>query len=368
MIANSRKEVLRVRCFVGGENSTQQEPLLLARTHLLNVPEYALDWTNMNVDLVKAQQWRPRDLIDWLSDCDFYLIIAHIHQGLLDTLGWNVEELKECLEFLYYKNGFPSRDELFCPVFLQDKYSYISTMKDFCNPTLKIDLSLTSEDGIDRAKVMCDVDVHRERYSQIIRFMKDHSEGEGWVVKAPFTTNCDFIKFCQTYDQILRALRAAEARFGDQIPYVMVQPTMFNRREEKVVLVNGKAFHVASQSMNKKSPHCHKFAMTNEELFEFAEEAVKTFKTRDPSFIMEGLVRVDIFCTRSGKLVVNEFESLEAAYFKTFDAEVRVKVALSRYWEDILRNCILQCILDRAISVDRSNDYNDSDDEAALSK
>jgi len=192
-------------------------------------------------------------------------------------------------------------------------------------------------------------------------FTEEYNEGEGWVVKAPFTTNCDFIKFCKTPDHIIRAVNAAEARLGDQIPYVMIQPTMYNRREEKVVLVNGKAFHVASQSMNKKSTQSYKFARTDEELFRFAERAVKTFKARDPSFIMAGLVRVDIFCNLLGEFVVNEFESLEAAYFKSFDAEIQVKVALSHYWAGILRKCIMKCIIDRAMTVDRSDDLNNDE-------
>lgn len=91
------------------------------------------------------------------------------------------------------------------------------------------------------------------------------------------------------------------------------------------------------------------FASTAE-LFAFAEAAVCQLKLQDPSFICEGLVWVDIFCTESGKLVVNEFESLEAAYNKSFKDELILSVALSRYWQGVLRHCIMRFILDTTVS------------------
>lgn len=80
-----------------------------------------------------------------------------------------------------------------------------------------------------------------------------YAEGVRWVVKAPFTTDGDFVKFCRSFESIISAIDAARDRFGDLIPNVMLQPTMRNRREEKVIRISGKAFHIASQSLKKKT-------------------------------------------------------------------------------------------------------------------
>lgn len=93
----------------------------------------------MDIDLVKEQRWRPIDLVSWLLDADMYFIISHLHQGLLDILLWNMNDLKSQLKLLYNGTGFPSRDNLYCPVFLQDKYVYLNALADNCNPTLRID-------------------------------------------------------------------------------------------------------------------------------------------------------------------------------------------------------------------------------------
>jgi hypothetical protein len=66
------------------------------------------------------------DIVNWLLEGDIHFIISHIHQGIVK---------------LHDHPGFPSGDNLQCPVFTQDKYKYLSVLmsKGLCNPTLKVD-------------------------------------------------------------------------------------------------------------------------------------------------------------------------------------------------------------------------------------
>jgi len=133
---------LRVHVFLGGKTGVQHQPLLSARRSF-RLAGYYLEWFEVDIDLVKEHNWRPVDLIEWLIDSDIHLIISHLHQGLLDTLRWNVSELKNQLGCLYNHVGFPFQENLFCPVFLQDKFEYIDALGCFCNPTLKVDFNNT---------------------------------------------------------------------------------------------------------------------------------------------------------------------------------------------------------------------------------
>jgi hypothetical protein len=73
----------------------------------------------------------------------------------------------------------------------------------------------------------------------------------------------------------------------------------------------------------------------------FAVEVLKEFGSACPNARVDSLMRVDIFQTMTGKLVVNELESLEADHFCNnglnriaVDNEVRL------YYEMVLRSII----------------------------
>jgi len=324
-----RYQRVKIRVFVGPHNSVQRGPLLLARQAVLS--SIATDWQECSVGRAKDLKWRPIDLIQWLQEADIYLILTHIHQGLLETLQWDIDELKELLQLLYENNGFPHRNNLFCPVFLQDKFSYISSIRELCDPTMKISFNsvLFDTPGLESTAVM----------EQISRFADKYNEGQGWVVKAPYTTNGDFMKFCRSHEKIFNRVADAKERFDPLIPYVMLQPCMANKNEDKVVLVGLKPYYIADKRINPR--HGRKSA-DEATLFEFAVQVVTLLKQRDPNFIADGLVRVDIFCNGQGRLVVNEIESLEANYSKQpNELQMQVTNALTKYWENILHRCLL---------------------------
>jgi len=117
----------------------------------------------------------------------------------------------------------------------------------------------------------------------------------------------------------------------------MIQPTLVNRKEYKVVVLGGKPAHICPTAKGVA-----KAFSTPPEIMQFAEDAVKELKKARPATIDDGLLRVDIMCTRDNRMVVNEFESLEAAYIVKNDKyNVAVNNFLINYWETKLTTLFL---------------------------
>jgi hypothetical protein len=68
--------------------------------------------------------------VDWLLDCHIHMIVAHPHQGS-ETFKWNVCTLYKEIERLYGHIGFPSREQLMCSVFTQNKFNYLYPLRKF---------------------------------------------------------------------------------------------------------------------------------------------------------------------------------------------------------------------------------------------
>lgn len=88
--------------------------------------------------------------------------------------------------------------------------------------------------------------------------------------------------------------------------YIVLIPLLL-----KAVLVNSRVLY------HFKVGHGKSFLGANgdtRELYKFALQSVLKLKQNNPSAIIDGLVRVDVMCTQEGKMIVNEFEGLEASY------------------------------------------------------
>ena len=107
-----------------------------------------------------------------------------------------------------------------------------------------------------------------------LRFTNRNDESCGWVIKAPFMTNNECVKYAKSFVRILYFLRACAKKYYDGIPYVMIQACMHNRKEYKVVVLGGQpAYYVASVagSRNKRSADgTNKVFSTNDTLLEFS--------------------------------------------------------------------------------------------------
>jgi hypothetical protein len=111
---------------------------------------------------------------------------------------------------------------------------------------------------------------------------------------------------------------------------------MHNRKECKVVVLNNSPVYQAciSTGGNSKSKNgvCRSFA-DFEELQQFANQAIAQLRLAAPFAITDGLFRVDIFQTAAGKMVVNEFESLDAEYQSSISGRAEaVYTFLEKYW------------------------------------
>ncbi len=90
----------------------------------------------------------------------------------------------------------------------------------------------------------------------------------------------------------------------------MLQVSLKNRKEYKVVCFNGEVQYIASINRLKVgtsfsyAPHI--------ELFRFVKDAISLLKHFHRGAIVDGLVRVDVMQNAKGEFIVNEFESLEA--------------------------------------------------------
>ena len=153
---NDEKKVVNV--FLGGQGGVQVNPFKTAWQNL----NISMNWTvnYVSVGFINDMKWSPKNLVDWLLNCDIHIILSHVHQGIADFLKWCMIDLEYQLQRLKFHLGFPNLDKLKCPVFLQDKYKYLKNLPvQKINNTLQLyltdDLSYYSFENtsfIDRIK------------------------------------------------------------------------------------------------------------------------------------------------------------------------------------------------------------------------
>jgi len=94
-------------------------------------------------DKMLSDNWKWKNVVDWLLASHIHFIICHPHQGLLEV-GIDIEPifLYTELKRLTYHIGFPNGEQLSCPIFTQDKGFYLDilTKKSLCNPTFFIEI------------------------------------------------------------------------------------------------------------------------------------------------------------------------------------------------------------------------------------
>lgn len=164
----------------------------------------------------------------------------------------------------------------------------------------------------------------------------NEENGCGWVIKGPFTTNSQCIKFVHSIEGMNKSLRLLSNRFFGHLPYLMIQPCMYNRREYKVVVLNNSPVYIAGISTGSKAKSkngVNRAFADFEELQQFAGQAIERLRLAAPFAITDGLFRVDIFQTAAGKMVVNEFESLDAEYQSPASGTAEATYTfLEKYW------------------------------------
>ena len=107
----------------------QKGPFQTAIKQLLNIHKHNIYFCHIDYKCIGEipKLWTPKDLIDWLLDCDFHFILTHTHQSIEE---FNCSEVVKELQRLRGHKGFPQDDELSCSIFLQDKRVYIDGAYD----------------------------------------------------------------------------------------------------------------------------------------------------------------------------------------------------------------------------------------------
>ena len=135
-----------VRIFSGGRQSTQSGPFFAAlKVYQRRVGAGALRIEVMDTSMLCRFKWTPKQFVDWLLQSNIHFILAHVHQSLLlHNLMWDMREALSHFQRLKFHTGFPTGDQLRCPVFTQDKIVYLKCLGEFANNTLTVPLA---EDG-----------------------------------------------------------------------------------------------------------------------------------------------------------------------------------------------------------------------------
>jgi hypothetical protein len=139
-VQDMRKIVL-IRVFSGGISSHPTFSFNSALQSVISKWSLLLDIRSesMTVMGLRESNWSEKQFIDWLLESDIHMVITHPHQGT-ETFLWSIDDLYNEINRLHKHIGFPSRDQLACPIFTQNKFGYLEPMRKYymTNPTMKI--------------------------------------------------------------------------------------------------------------------------------------------------------------------------------------------------------------------------------------
>jgi len=323
---------IKVAAFAGGVNGSQLEAFTIAfadvKLSVASKVEIVLELTtnkNIHENLMSEEE-----LFDQLSDADLYFILGHVHQG---NPQWSAITIQDLLLKLRGHLGWPEWKHLRCPILTQDKHKYLKSCHMISIPTLKLDF-----DRVDFT-------------AEVLEFADSNDEGCGWVLKLPFTTNGEGLKFCKTPADVIKQAHKNAVDFGHRMSYSMLQPCLANRKEYKVAVVDGKATFVAD--INQRASLGQPFSKApHRELKTFAEHCCDILESFGDGALIHPLLRVDIMQTVNG-MVVNEFESLEACFYsKQFDKfELQTHDYLRKYWTRTIGFLVTEFIHSRPLDV-----------------
>jgi hypothetical protein len=350
----STRKTFLIRIFDGSDalSSFQYKAFERACAHFRWFREYEVNgidvkierWTNLIVKDEQKDVTTFAQIFDWLVEdseevhVDAYFVFCHMHQGF-ESWKASMPDLKEEFKRLAeHGNGYPDKHQIYCPVFLQDKFEYLKLIPKFVNPTLKIDVK----------------ESYSNRESSQIGAFWDLlcSTPSGGVIKAPFTTNRHWLKYPKQFQKdgsskssVEGCLNIAYTELFGSIPYVMMQPCIdiMLKSEVKVVFLGGKASHITTGFSVKKSS----FPQTESQVIEFAQKAYDALREQlGPHHWLDQLARVDIMYNEfEQRMVINEVESLQACYEMKSECgrefDIRVEEFLEGSHVEMLETCVI---------------------------
>jgi len=150
--------------------------------------------------------------------------------------------------------------------------------------------------------------------------------------------------------EMKKFMRSLSKIYYGHLPYLMIQPCMFNRKEVKIVVLNNAPLYkagITTGSCARSKTGINRAFSDLDGLLTFASKAVDKFREAAPYAVTDGLFRVDIFQTATGQMVVNEFESLDAGYGTAAKAGLGIDYQsvtwtfLKTYWQKKIEECVV---------------------------
>lgn len=159
----------------------------------------------------------------------------------------------------------------------------------------------------------------------------------------PYTTNHEYVHKAKTYSALLKRLQHAGKTYAERVSYAIVQPYMRNKKEYRVVVLGGKAEYVVNLQNGAKGVVNKAFSLApHKGLFKFVQTSVRMLKRACPATLSDCVLRVDVFQRADLRLVVNEFESLEARIYATKHDkdESAAQMWVAYFWHKELHKCL----------------------------
>jgi hypothetical protein len=223
-----REGQVLIRVYVGGQESPQVGPFVSIGHLFGQLLGKPVKQEFIFVADIREKRWSPYDLVNWLQESDYHFILTHPHQG---NPRWDCTEVYEAMNELKDHPGFPHKDSFSCPVFTQHKFRYLCVISDIVNPTIAVPFPQVSRENDRQGNVnyMSYATVETFRTPRLLDFLARHNEGRYWIVKLPFVTVREGLRFCKTELEVLKALEVSAGKFRGIILYAMVQPCLLNR-------------------------------------------------------------------------------------------------------------------------------------------
>ena len=127
-----------IRVFLGGGVGLHYEAFSKACINM-SIQKYVEYLTNLDIKRSRPTWTHPHFLVSWLLDCNIHFILCqNLYLGFEGL--WGIEATIAELRRLESHDGYPNGIKLRCPVTNGGKYTYLSSIKSYCNPTLKLPL------------------------------------------------------------------------------------------------------------------------------------------------------------------------------------------------------------------------------------
>jgi hypothetical protein len=334
-----KEEEVLIRVYKGNSKGAQSDAFDMAINrviHSLNGKGHKVSIKSLDLKQFREQEMHFSDVIDWLLGSHIHFIITHPHQGL-ETSGWSVQAIYNEVQRLTYHEGFPSMEKLSCPIFCQDKWEYLQHLPDEMTMLTHMIPLFENMDVCSRDSTVI---------PGIGDFIDHLPTGTTFIMKAPFVTNRLHYHsgVLRNISEVILHLCSVNRKMYITkecfvIPYIMLQVRVACNNEVKVIFLDGKFNHIMSANISNVVKSLPSF--DKQQIIKFAADALECVSHHN-QYILDGLVRVDIFENNASKtMVVNELESLEATFFTINELEIgNCHAFLLSYWEEKILHSI----------------------------